>query len=76
MLTFELSDNECLEIHGDKTGLLKLAKICEELANSITSEHSHLMTEEWGGSELTSEKQGLKNDLVNQLKLFKWRSEK
>lgn len=73
ILTFEMADkNECVEIHGDRDGLLKLAKTCKELADSQPPDHSHLMTEEWGGPGLTSDKQGVENELVNHVKLFRW----
>jgi len=42
MLTFEPDkENEKLEIHGDKEGLLKLAKILTEMAEQGSSEHGH-----------------------------------
>jgi hypothetical protein len=50
MLTFESNNcNEQLEIHGDKEGLLKLAKILTEMAEQKETDHRHLMTKDWGG---------------------------
>ena len=73
MLSFESNnDNQQLEIHGDKEGLLKLAKILSEMAEQKESEHRHLMTKDWGGSELSSDKQGLDNDLWHHVKIFFW----
>lgn len=74
MLTFESADKgDRLEIHGDKEGLLRLAKIFTEMAEQEDSEHHHLMTKDWGGSELSDEKQGLNNELYHHVKLFCWR---
>ena len=76
MLTFESNpESEQLEIHGDKEGLLKLAKILTAMAEQKASEHRHLMTEDWGGSELSSDKQGLDNDLCHHVKVFFWKTE-
>lgn len=75
MLTFEINNgNEQLEIHGDKEGLLKLAKILTEMAEQNESEHCHLMTGDWGGAELSNDKQGLNNILCNHVKVFFWKS--
>lgn len=74
MLTFESDKtNDQLEIHGDKEGLLKLAKILTDMAGQNESEHRHLMTQDWGGSELTNEKQGLDNNLYHHVKIFFWK---
>jgi hypothetical protein len=74
VLTFESNvDNDRLEIHGDKEGLLKLAEILTEMAEKNFSEHRHLMTQDWGGSELNNDKQGLNNNFYNHVKLFFWK---
>ena len=71
MLTFESDkDKDRIEIHGDKEGLLKLAKILTEMAEQDSSDHRHLMTQDWGGSELTSDKQGLDNNFYHHVKIF------
>jgi hypothetical protein len=36
-------------------------------------EHEHLMTTSWSGSELTEEKQGKNNKLINKVTIFVWR---
>ncbi len=73
MLTFESSDaNSQLEIHGDKEGLLKLAKILTEMASGDSVEHRHLMTDDWGGTGLSSDKQGADNQLYHHVKIFFW----
>ena len=66
MLTFELPDDKGrLEIHGDKDGFLKLAKLLTELAEEKSSGHLHLMTKNWGGVTLSNEKQMSTNNLLN-----------
>ena len=74
MLTFESDkDNDRLEIRGDKDGLLKLSKILTEMAQQQDTEHRHLMTEDWGGGELSNDKQGLENNLYHHVKIFFWK---
>ncbi|MBS0622494.1 MAG: immunity protein 32 [Verrucomicrobia bacterium] len=34
-------------------------------------DHFHLMTAEWGGSELSDEKQSTENEIINHVKIFK-----
>ena len=75
MLTFEPDiKNEIIEIHANKEGIDKLVGYLQSLRDEANPEHIHLMTHEWGGCELTSEKQnhdaGFK--LVNHVKLIKW----
>lgn len=66
MVTFELTENkDCLEIYGDKDGLLKIAKIFSGLAEEKSSGHLHLMTKNWGGVTLSNEKQMPTNNLLN-----------
>lgn len=73
MLTFENNnENHQLEIHGDKESLLKLAKILTEMAEKKELEHRHLMTKDWGGSELSNDKQGPGNTLYHHVKIFVW----
>lgn len=73
MLTFESNDeNNQLEIHGDKKGLLELANNLIQMAEGNSAEHRHLMTIDWGGSGLSNEKQGINNQLYNHVKVFFW----
>lgn len=73
ILTFEWdSDNEALEIHGNKKGLEKLKNMIDLLLNKTTDDHAHLMTEDWGGNELSEESQCSDNELINHVKLFIW----
>lgn len=73
MLTFELADDgERLEVHANREGLLRLAEILTSLAEEKLADHAHLMTEDWGGSGLTNETQGLNNTLLHHVKVFVW----
>jgi|LakMenEpi03Aug12_release.lakeMendotaPanAssembly.Ray.scaffolds.fasta_scaffold261020_3 hypothetical protein len=42
------------------------------MAEQKIREHRHLMTKNWGGTELSSDKQGLDNTLYHHVKLFFW----
>ena len=70
-LTFEISsDGQELEIHGDREGLTELIEIIGRVLR--TQQHDHLMTPEWGGTELTQEPQGVHNRLVNKVSVYVW----
>tara|TARA_R110002049_G_scaffold308819_1_gene514197 strand:- start:57 stop:287 length:231 start_codon:yes stop_codon:yes gene_type:complete len=76
MLTFEHSKiDDKFEIHLDKNGIEELTEILSNLSKQPNSEHSHLMTKEWGGSELSSEKQNESDDykLINHVKIMFWK---
>jgi hypothetical protein len=73
------TDNDCDQvfIHGSPEGLRFLAKRLEAIAASAEKHgqsHDHLMTEEWGGNELSSELQGGGESfkLINQLIVYGW----
>ncbi|HEU4765957.1 MAG TPA: Imm32 family immunity protein, partial [Pyrinomonadaceae bacterium] len=69
--TFELTkDGDELEIHGNRAGLLQLITIIKKVVDY--GEHDHLMTPSWGGDELTNEKQGLTNTLINKVTVRFW----
>ena len=73
LLTFELDkDTGELEIHTNNEGLKILKEKIEFLLNSKHNEHTHLMSEEWGGKEITTKKQSKNNDLIKIVKMFKW----
>jgi len=76
MLTFEWDkDSEQLEIHADASGLQELVSQLKKLAAIEGSDHIHLMTEDWGGDELSSDKQNNKAELIHHVKIFKWSDE-
>ena len=76
MLTFELdTKDEKLEIHSDLEGLKQFHSLIGNLieqSKEVENEHIHLMTKEWGGSELSSEKQNSEANLINHVNIFCW----
>ena len=76
ILTIELDKkNESVELHLDKNGAEYLRDLLTRLIESDAEDHLHLMTDEWGGNELTSEKQNQFSDvdLINHLKIMYWK---
>ena len=71
LLSFELSqDGDELDIHCDEHGLSKLKYILSQLENG--EQHVHLMTANWGGSELTQESQSEDSQLLYKVTIHKW----
>lgn len=64
--------NEILEIHGNAEGLKKIRDALDLLIKSPGNDHSHLMTSEWGGNELSSQKQNDNDCIINHVKISKW----
>jgi hypothetical protein len=72
MLTFELAnDKDELEIHCDKKGLKDFIQILSKVLEK--GEHEHLMSPSWGGTELSHDKQGENNILLNHVKVLLWK---
>ncbi|WP_193754327.1 Imm32 family immunity protein [Microbulbifer sp. Q7] len=78
MLTVE-RDEECeqIYIHGSPDRLRWLASRLQAIANEAEKSgqsHDHLMSEDWGGSELSNELQGKKesHSIVNHLIVYGW----
>ena len=73
LLTFELvHDGDSLEIHANQKGLDTLISCLKRLRQ--TGGDIHLMTETWGGSELSGNIQGKGNILINHVKVMLWNS--
>ncbi|MBF0137126.1 MAG: immunity protein 32 [Magnetococcales bacterium] len=76
LLVFELNkDGDQLFIHGDPTGLRRLAQLLECLAVKAENgdfPHDHLFSEEWGGSELSVITQEDGNKHLNHVKIYGW----
>ncbi|MTI85644.1 MAG: methylhydantoinase [Firmicutes bacterium] len=71
LLTFEYNDvDENLEIHANKQGLKFPKRQIEKL--EVNNTNFHLITSSWGGDELSEEKQGENNKLINHVKIFHW----
>ena len=72
LLTFELTkQHDQIEVHADSEGLAILIKILERVLK--TGQHEHLSTPGWGGSELSEDKQGLNNNLIEHVKVILWK---
>ncbi|HEX8287808.1 MAG TPA: Imm32 family immunity protein [Pyrinomonadaceae bacterium] len=71
LLAFELNkDKDELEIFTDSSGLKLLIEELNKLLNSAekgNNDHTHLMTEDWGGNELTSKAQS--GEVLNHVKI-------
>lgn len=78
ILTLELDQqNEILELHINKLGAEYLINLLSQLEKNNVDCDKHLLTSYWGGKELSSEKQNLKEEiqLLNHLKIMYWDSE-
>jgi hypothetical protein len=79
VLTFELHEDEKakeITIHGTPSGLELLANTLLRLVRNTKEghfNHDHLMSDQWGGSELTSESQSKESDLINHVKVYCWK---
>lgn len=75
-LTFELSkDGDELFVHADAAGLRYLASTLSDLAKHAEAGrkmHTHLMTEDWSGHELSSVTQGPDDRLLHQVTIHGW----
>ncbi|MFL1467603.1 Imm32 family immunity protein [Marinobacter sp. HN1S83] len=76
MLTFELNiedESQELAIHGSPDGLEALAHSLLRLVKNTKQgyfDHDHLMSESWGGTELTSEPQSEDAELLHHVKIY------
>jgi hypothetical protein len=78
MLVFEMdSASGQLYVHGDADGLRSLIREVESVLAeasdpaAVEPAHTHLMTQAWGGTELSDELQG-EGELVNHVKIYCW----
>ena len=72
VLTFELNpDDDEIDIHGNEQGFLEFIEAINRVLSS--SQHDHLMTPDWGGSELTNEKQSETSKLINKVTIHFWK---
>lgn len=76
LLTFELGpDKERLFIHGDPTGLRRLANLLNELADAADRgelPHERLRTDNWGGYGLSAEAQEHYSECLNCVMIYGW----
>lgn len=73
LLTFEINkDKDEIQIHTNKEGLGELIKYLEKISCITPPTHDHFMTPSWSGMELTEEKQGSDNILINKVTVYLW----
>lgn len=71
LLSFEMSkDGDELDVHCDEIGLEKLKAVISQLEDR--EQHYHLMTESWGGNELSEEPQSEDGNLINKVTIHRW----
>ncbi|MFT5832532.1 MAG: hypothetical protein ACI97N_000143 [Cognaticolwellia sp.] len=73
VFTIELDQQgETVEMHLNKKGAEFLREALNRLIKNNVNEHEHFMSPDWGGDELSSEKQNLSDDikLMHQLKIL------
>jgi hypothetical protein len=73
LLTVQLTkEGQEVQVHCNREGLLKLTETLNRLARHTRQEHIHLMTEDWGGGELTAEPASDDGMLVNLMTIYYW----
>ncbi len=75
LLTLELDlERETIELHLNMLGAEYLRNVLTELIINNTNCDHQFMSPDWGGSELSSEKQNLSTNiqLLHQLKIMYW----
>ena len=71
LLTVEYNGMKgAVEIHLDNQGLDLLMERLHKLKKH--GGHDHLLTPAWAGNELTEEKQGAENRVINQISIMLW----
>jgi hypothetical protein len=76
IFTIEIDEQgELVEMHLNKEGAEYLRDILNRVIEVNSDDHLHLMTPDWGGNELTEEKQNQSDTvkLIHQLKLMYWK---
>ena len=75
LLTFEfMAADEMLVINLNNEGICSLINELNILINSRREQdHIHLMTDSWGGKELSEIPQCPKSILINHVKIIKWK---
>ena len=79
VLTFVRGEEGELRMHADAKGLSLLICALEGLKKKVeggVSEHAHLMTPSWAGSELSEKKGTESGELIHHLKLYGWTEER
>jgi len=78
MLTFERGDDDqSLVVHGDEQGLTLLRDTIDRLVRRTRPghfDHQHMKTPDWGGNELSNERQG--GELIHHVEIYCWKGDK
>lgn len=75
LLTVEYdNEGDQLELHLNDEGIDQLVVFLNRLKENKKNDHCHLMTKDWGGNELSNERQNMDSNfqLINRLKLIYW----
>jgi hypothetical protein len=73
LLTFETdSETKHLEIHLNKEGARYLIDNLNRLYENNKNDHTHMMSSDWGGDELSDEKQNNSSMIFNHVKIIFW----
>lgn len=78
LLTFVTGKHGELFLHADNEGLSVLIRTLQQIKDAVdrgACEHDHLMSEAWGGSELSEQKGIQDGELIHHLKIFGWNQE-
>ena len=75
-LTFEFAkEGDQLFIHADAAGMRHLISVLARLAQNAEAgrkDHTHLMTEDWSGHELSSVAQNVNDRLLHKVTIHGW----
>ena len=78
LLTFVDDHKGDVFVHADSEGLSVLIRTLQRIKDAVdrgVCEHDHLMSDSWGGSELTESKGIQEGEIVNHVKIFGWNQE-
>ena len=80
MLTFEFDkDGDQVFLHGDEDGLRLLRDSLDRLLRNTLPghfNHDHLISEAWGGNELSDIPKESANRLIHHVKVYCWKGDK
>lgn len=80
MLTFERDkDGDQLFLHGDEDGLRLLRDSVDRLLRTTQPghfHHDHLMSEAWGGNELSDTPKDSAHQLIHHVQVYCWKGDK
>lgn len=78
ILSFATDNEGQLFIHADAAGLDHLIRSLTHIRRKLDEDacdHNHLMTDSWGGSELTEQSLDESKQTIHHVKIYGWTSE-